>query len=288
MTDKMKEMNKKIFGIKSCIEGAKDIQELVKQGNYSLKTGLKTVDQYMGIFRGEMVLVGGPPGAGKSTYVQQIALNAALRGDPVLVASYEVNHEDIGVNLICNMANIDTYIWRMKPLSKADQKLADDAIKKLKEIPLYIMDRRPTINDIRETIIRMDSKNRKPKLVIADYLNIMPKGLSDGRESIENNMADLIAIAKEFKIPVIAITALNREAIKREVKMFKLSDFRDSSNLEYGADKALFISSDVGEGVKKSRGNTMFLDLVKSRNGAPIVGQLKLKLFPHYHRVEDF
>jgi len=272
---------------KDCIKGAAYIQQLVKNNDYSIKTGIKTIDDYAGFFKGELILIGGAPASGKSTLCQQIALNMAKQGSPVLIASYEVNHEDIGINWICNMSKIDTYIWRMKPLTQEDKNLAVKASAELSKLPIYILDRQPTVFDIENTVEKLEEKGEKPEIIIVDYLNIMPSLSTNEKDSIEENLSKLICIAKQKRIPVIAISALNREAVKREVKLSKMSDLRGSGALEYGADKAIFISSDVGDCGKKNH-STMFVDIVKSRNTPPIVGHIKLKYHPQYHIVEDF
>lgn len=271
-----------------CIAGAESIQEKVSRGDYALKTGLSDLDKYMGIFKGELVLISGVPGAGKSSVSHQIALNVARTGKPVLIASYEVSHYDIGVNLICNVAKIDSYMWRMKTLDKKDRESAKKAIVELENMPLFVLDRQPTVTEISETLDKMNELGKPPELLILDYLNIMPTDGRGTKEAIDDNLNGIIAIKNKYGIPVICICAMNRESMKREVQVNKLSDFKDSANIEYGADKAIFLRSDVSLHTKKNEHNTVFVDLVKSRNSPPIIGQLKLKFYPAFHRLENF
>lgn len=282
---------KHLATVQNCIDGALKIQELAKSGNASLATGLKTIDEFMGFINGELILMGGFPGSGKSTLVQQIALNVAMRDESVVLASYEVFHEDIGVNLISNIGEIDSHIWRMKELSLDDKDKATLAINKLSQIPLYIMDNNPTpeIIDSAVNCINTKTPDKKVKLIIIDYLNIMPSRGEKSKENVEQNMKCLLQLAKKYRVPIIAITALNREAIKRDIPLSKLSDLRDSSELEYGAGKVIIIRSDVSEERKNknSNHNKMYLDLIKSRNSATLIGVLSLNFYPQYHKITD-
>jgi replicative DNA helicase len=172
-------------------------------------------------------------------------------------------------------------------LKKEDWSKLLQASGKLSEAPLYIDDT-PGISpmEIRAKMRRLISQENV-RLVVVDYLQLMAiKGRTDSREQeISEISRTLKAIAKEFNIPVIAISQLNRRVEERSEKKPMMSDLRESGAIEQDADVICFIYRDDVYNPDSPEKGIAEIIVAKHRNGP--TGTIKLKWWPEYTKFDE-
>lgn len=255
---------------------AQNVIARASRGENGLSTGFNKLDLYTGKLQaGELTILAGRPGTGKSTCLLQMAINIAQQNQPVLLVSYEVSRAEIGLNILSNYSRINSLIFRTRELKDTDKAKIKEIVNRIKNLPLYVIDENSVdMVKIDETISIL-----KPAILMVDYLDIMPDitRSADKKDSIGYITKGLLDIAKKHKIPVIVVTSMNREADKRAIVNFKLSDLKDSSSKEYDAHKVIFVWSEE---------NKLFLEVKKNRNG-PSGISVPLTYLPQYHQVTD-
>jgi len=228
-------------------------------------TGYERLDEMTsGMHGGELIIAAGRPGMGKSSLAHAIAINVAeprklpaggvVQGRGVAIFSLEMPRDQFAVRMVCSEARVDLKRMRSGRLEPADFSRMAEAGRFLNQLPIKIDDT-PAIDvlTLRAKLRRMQAEwnqaarqGQEPPqlgLVIIDYLQLM-KGRGDNREQeIASVSRDLKALAKEFKVPVIALAQLNRSVETRSVKDKRpiLSDLRESGQLEQDADVVIFI-----------------------------------------------
>ncbi len=232
------------------LEGYKLIGDAMKndRGMLGLPTGFSLLDTMLsGLQGGQLIVVAGRPGMGKTSFALNIAQHIAVKEDtPVAIFSLEMSREQLAVRMLCSEAHVDNQKTRKGNLSNQDLDNLADAVSVLERTPLYIDDS-PTI-----TVMEMLAKARRLKqeknlgLVIIDYLQLMT-----GKERRENRQQEISGMtrslkimAKEIGVPVMVLSQLSRASEKRDDKKPMLSDLRESGSIEQDADVVLFIHRD--------------------------------------------
>lgn len=248
-------------------------------------TGLADVDNFLlGLQPGDLTVVAGRPGMGKTAFATRLAINAAdpARRDvrtgnrySVVFFSLEMSEEQMNHRLLSDVSGVPLHKIRSgRDLNDNDYLALSTAATSLMEMPIYF-DFEPglTVNEIRARTRKL--KNHLTRqgddlhLVIVDYLQII-KGAS--RESREQEIAQISSglknTAKKLNLPVIALSQLNRELEKRTDKKPRLSDLRESGAIEQDADVILFLyRPEVYTRAKKDKGKAELL-VEKNRQGA--------------------
>jgi replicative DNA helicase len=205
---------------------------------------------------------------------------------PVAVFSLEMGIEQLALRMLACEAWINQSHVRsatsLSMLKKEDWSKLLEASGKLNDSPLYIDDT-PGISpmEIRAKIRRLISQVDL-RLLVVDYLQLMTlKTRSDSREQeISEISRTLKAIAKEFNIPVIAISQLNRRVEERGDKRPMMSDLRESGAIEQDADVICFIYRDDVYNPDSSEKGIAEIIIAKHRNGP--TGTIKLKWMPEF------
>lgn len=215
-------------------------------------TGYHHLDDLLsGGFRpGQMVVLGGRPGMGKSALAQCIALANLRAGRRVILLSFEMDRDEvIGERLIPAMASVSvSRIKAARGITEAEAKRIDAACT---EAAAWA-DRLHIIDQARMTVeeacakVTMLSRQYGGALVIFDYLQLMrtARRYPNRRETVDAISRDMKILAKSTKSAVIAITQLNRDCEKRENKRPVESDIRESGGLEQDADIIAFVYRD--------------------------------------------
>lgn len=204
-------------------------------------TGIDTVDQIVGgLLPGELQIIAGRPGSGKTAFAMQVAKKQSDAFRPVLYVSAEMTKSELVARVLCGITGIDSRIIRRGQAS--DQMMAQlkEANADLDETPLLIYDKpAPTVQKIR-ALAKIQKANGGLDLLVVDYIGLMtPRDRRVSRhEQVGEITGMLKQIAKELSVPVIALSQLNREADGAEPK---LSHLRESGSIEQDADIVLFI-----------------------------------------------
>lgn len=214
----------------------------VSNGLTGVPSGLTTVDRITGGWqKSDLIIIAARPGMGKTSLAMNMAYSAARDfGKAVAVFSLEMSADQLAMRLVCAETGLDSQAIRGGRVSGDDLARFAAAAEKMNSVPVYIDDT-PGIS-----IFQMRASMRRLKarydieLVVVDYLQLMSgeRGRNQNRDQeIGQITQGLKALAKEMRIPVIALSQLSRENEKRGGgKRPLLSDLRESGNIEQDAD----------------------------------------------------
>ena len=254
-------------------------------------TGYFEIDKMTaGLQPSDLIILAGRPSMGKTALAMNIAQHAALvEKTGVGIFSLEMSKEQLAMRLLSSVGRIDSHRIRTGKLHADDWPKLTRAVGMLSDAPIYIDDT-PAISvlDMRAKIRRLASQY-DIGMVLVDYLQLMR-----GRGSIENRTQEiseisrsLKALAKEYKIPVLALSQLNRGLESRTDKRPMMSDLRESGAIEQDADVICFIYRD--EVYNKSEDNpergTAEIIIGKQRNGP--TGSVKLTFMKEFTMFEN-
>ena len=208
-------------------------------------TGFQGIDNLLGngMQRSDVIVLAAPTSFGKSALAFNIARAAADSGNRVGIFSIEMSRDQIGMRLLASEANIDSYRIRIGLLSTEEETRLLDASVALSDLPIYIDDTPiQTIVDMRGKARRLQSE-RGLDLLIIDYLQLIGGvGRIDNRtQELGDVMRTIKGMAREFDIPILACSQLNRGIEDRPYHRPLLSDLRDSGSIEDDADVVAFI-----------------------------------------------
>lgn len=270
------------------------VQELAQGGvgAIGLGTGYRDLDTILsGLQEGDLIIVAGRPSMGKTALALNIALNAA-RGQnaPVAVFSLEMAKEQLVHRLLCSEARVDSHALRNGFVPKNKWKDLIEAANVLSAAPIFIDDSANlNVLEMRAKARRLQAEHGLGLLVI-DYLQLMHGGSQENRQQeISHISRSLKALAKELKVPVMALSQLSRAVENRPESSRRpmLSDLRESGAIEQDADVVLFLYRE--EMYKKDRPELEGLAEVivgKQRNGP--LGTVKLSFIKASTRFEDY
>jgi replicative DNA helicase len=202
-----------------------------------LATGYRDFDFITGgLLGGQMLLIAGRPGMGKSAIMVNMADRMVARGIPVLIYSMEMRAASMMSRIICSRANVSSTRARMGAINRDEQRRIGVAGMAMAEQPLYIDDSEaPMILDLRSRA-RREVKRNGVRCIFVDYAQLV-KGKGQSRENEVSDVSrNLKAMAMELDVPVVAAAQLNRLAETRGDNRPKLSDLRESGSLEQDAD----------------------------------------------------
>lgn len=216
-------------------------------GRKGLSTGFRDLDEKTnGLHPGDLVIVAGRPGMGKTSFAMNIAEHVAIEEKKsVAVFSMEMQAEQLLYRVISSFGGIEQQSLRNGSLDDRDWDRLTSAMGILRDAPLFI-DETGALNpfELRARARRIASRHGL-SLIIIDYIQLMQVPGSDNRTSeISEISRSLKALAKELKIPVIALSQLNRSVENRDKKQPRMADLRESGGIEQDADVVLFVFRD--------------------------------------------
>src|SRR3990167_9359755 len=255
-------------------ESFERLEEFVKKGSHlrGVSTGFTELDNKLaGMQDSNLLILAARPGIGKTTLALNMALQAATKNKtPVGFFSLEMSKEELVDRLLVGQADIDA--WRLKTgrLSEDDYKRLTEAMGELSEAPIYIDDTPGSSILEMRTKARKLKVEKKIKLVIVDYLQLADSGRRfDNRvQEVSFISQGLKNLARELKIPVMAISQLSRAVEQRVTRKPQLADLRESGAIEQDADVVAFLYlEDESEDLMDQSKILVKLYIAKHRNG---------------------
>ena len=243
-----------------------------KQHVTGVPTGFADLDmKTAGLHNSDLILVAARPAMGKSAFALNIATNAALKANiPVVIFSLEMSKEQMVNRILCSEAMVDSNKVRTGTLEEEDLAKLAEASGVLSEANIYVDDT-PGIS-----IMEIRAKCRKMKLekdiglVVIDYLQLVQgsgkRGASREQEIAEISRS-LKILAKEIKVPVIALSQLSRAPELRNDHRPILSDLRESGSIEQDADIVMFLYRDDYYNENSEKKDTAEVIIAKHRAG---------------------
>ncbi len=273
-------------------ETIKKVDELYQRKEMvtGVATGYRDLDRLTAGFQpSDLLIVAGRPGMGKTAFALNIAVNAAFRGIGVALFSLEMAMEQLVLRMLCSEARVDHSRLRTGYLRDSEFPALVKAAGRLGDAPVYIDDTAAvTVLEVRAKARRLvRDQSRKIGLVVIDYLQLMRahRDSPNREQEISEISRGLKALAKELKVPVVALSQLNRRVEERGDKHPVMADLRESGAIEQDADVIMFVYRDEAYDATKNPGVAEII-IAKQRNGP--VDTLKLTFLKEYTRFEDY
>jgi replicative DNA helicase len=253
--DRLEALSKKESGIRGVPSGFPDLDNLLS-----------------GFHPSDLVILAARPSMGKTSLALDIARNAAVRHNvPVGIFSLEMSSEQLIDRMLAAESFVDS--WKMRTgqvKSEDDFSRIRDALESLSKAPIYIDDK-PGNNILgMRAVARRLKRDRGIGLIVVDYLQLMAPTSTKASDSMVQQVTEisrsLKSLARELKVPVIALSQLSRDVEKRGGKP-RLSDLRDSGSIEQDADVVMFIHREDKQNKESDRPNIAEILIEKHRNG---------------------
>ena len=236
-----------------------------------------------------MTVVAGRPSMGKTSFAMNLVENAALASDrPIMVFSMEMPAEQLVIRMLSSLGRIDQSRVRTGKLEQDDWPKLSSATEKLKDTQIFIDDTPAlTPTELRSRVRRLVREQGDLGMIMVDYLQLMRvAGSSEGRTAeISEISRSLKALAKEFKVPVVALSQLNRALEQRPNKRPVNSDLRESGAIEQDADVIMFIYRDEVYNEDSPDQGVAEIIIGKQRNGP--IGTCRLSFQGQFTRFEN-
>ncbi len=254
-------------------------------------TGYEDLDEKTaGLQPSDLIIIAGRPSMGKTALAINIAEHAVIKGKlAVAVFSMEMPGDSLAMRMMSSLGRIDQHKIRTGRLKDDDWPRLTSAIEILKDGRLFIDDTPAlTPSEIRARCRRIYREHNGLDLVIIDYLQLMQvAGTSENRATeISEISRSLKAMAKELKVPVVALSQLNRSLEQRPNKRPVMSDLRESGAIEQDADLIIFIYRDEVYNEDTTDKGKAEIIIAKQRNGP--IGMVPLTFLGQYTRFENF
>ncbi len=252
-------------------------------------SGLTDLDNITsGFHSGELIIVAGRPGMGKTALALSMGRNAAVM-DKVGVGmfSLEMANHQLAMRLLCAEGRVDSHLVRTGKLPKGQWKNLSLAVGQLAEAPIYLDD------SAGMSVLEVRAKARRLKaekdigLIIVDYLQLMsgPKGVESRQQEISQISRSLKNLAKEIQVPVVALSQLSRAVESRTDRRPQLSDLRESGAIEQDADVVMFLYRPwIYSQEDEDKGKAQVI-VAKQRNGP--TGNINVTFIDRFARFEN-
>lgn len=250
-------------------------------------TGFTDLDRLLnGLHPGQLIVVAGRPGLGKSTASMDFARTASVRHNlPSAIFSLEMSKVEIVMRLLAAESRVPLQSLRSGQLSDDDWTKLARRMGEISEAPLFVDDTpNMTLMEIRAKARRLKQRHDL-KLVVVDYLQLMtsPKRVESRQQEVADLSRGLKLLAKEVDCPVVAVSQLNRGPEQRNDKRPQLSDLRESGSIEQDADVVILLHRDDYYDKESPRAGEADFMVAKHRNGptdtVTVAAQLHLSRF---------
>lgn len=261
-----------------------------RSGNeiHGLRTGLNFIDQKTGgLHPGDLIILAGRPGSGKTALATNIAENVAVvNGLPVLVFSLEMSDEQLATRTLANQGTVNLHVLRSAKVETEDWDKLSYAVGRTADAPMWIDSNTSTTATQMHARARRIKRQHGLRLIVIDYLQLMADGGDNRNNEISAITRKLKIMAKELGVPVILLSQLSREVEKRSDKRPLMSDLRDSGAIEQDADTIIMLYRDDYYNKDSQNKGVAEANFVKQRMGE--CGTVFLQFNGEYSRFKDF
>ncbi len=232
-----------------------------------------------GLRNGEMIVLAARPSMGKTTFalnlIHDLGVNQQI---PTLFFSLEMDQKRIVNNMVCLDSEIDSATWmnHTRNLDTRDHEKLMDSFARLESAPIFIDDEPSLTPTTLMAKLRRYKKENDLQACFIDYLQLMssPEYTREGRTAeISHISRSIKAIARDLKIPIIALAQLNRAVEQRSEKRPVMSDLKESGSIEQDADAVLLLHRPDYYDPNDRPGQTDVI-LAKNRNGPTGISSL--------------
>lgn len=255
------------------------------------QTGFTDFDNITtGLHTDNLIILAARPAMGKTAFALNIAQNVAIRaGQPVAIFSLEMGAESLVERMLSSEGLIPSYHVRTGNLSESEWRRMILAQEQLAKGKIYIDDTAGIqIAEIRSRAKRLSQETGGLGLIVIDYLQLITgRGRENRQQEVSEISRQLKILAKELKVPVIALSQLSRGVEQRNDKRPVLSDLRESGSIEQDADIVAFLYREAyyNREEQEEPDNVTELILEKNRHGS--LGTVKLFFHKEYAKFSN-
>ena len=261
-----------LVAVNDVLEGAIErIEDIENRGTglSGLPTYFSDLDYYLsGLQEGNLIVLASRPSMGKSSLGLNISTNASKEGKVVAFFSLEMTKEELVQRVLFSEAKVTSGDARKGQLGPERWSRVVEAASKVNSLPLYFDDAPIiTVTDIRAKSRRLKS-SKGLDLIVVDYLQLMQSSSGDNRQQeIAEISRNLKNLARELRVPILALSQLNRAAEAREDKRPRLGDLRESGAIEQDADIVMMLYRDDYYNPGTEIPGVAEVNIVKNRSG---------------------
>jgi replicative DNA helicase len=271
----------------------------------AIPTGFKELDTFLndGLYAG-LYIIGAASGAGKTTFILQIADQIATQKKDVFFFSGEMSAPEIIAKSLSRLNNNTLTAREIMNYQKSDCKKTIQSIIELykKDIlqNIDIFDGRKSITDIKEAIEKHKRMTGNYPIVFIDYLQALKFEIGkDLKQQVDNAISELRIITAKYEIPIFIISSLNREAYKfdkkssnseeaADEKYIDFAAFKESGSIEYGADVLMTLKAKKDSENETNKSRVLELRIIKNRLGKTHRRQTPALLFEFFYMTNSF
>jgi replicative DNA helicase len=222
-----------------------EVYEMIEErGHRGLETDFHDLDDMLnGLQNGEMIVLAARPSMGKTALAMNIVENvAANHQQAVAVFSLEMSKQQLAQRMLCSRAAIDAQRVRKGMLNAQEYQKLAQVVVELSKAPIWVDDS-PGLTPLE---LRAKARRLKMqhdiKLIMLDYMQLMDNpGPENRQQQISEISRSIKALARELKVPVIALSQLNRSSEQRDGHRPRMSDLRESGSIEQDADVVMLL-----------------------------------------------
>jgi replicative DNA helicase len=255
-----------------------------------VSTGWADLDRYVSTWEpGQLLIVAARPSMGKTAFALNCAAHMAAQGRPVAFFSLEMTAGEIVARLVAQVGRIDQTVLRAGNLQEGDWPKLTSAVSVAGELPLWIDESAGlTPLELAARARRLQHEVQQPLgMLVVDYLQLLHQpGKESRQEEVASISRALKGLAKELKVPVMALSQLNRKLEERADKRPALGDLRESGAIEADADVVLTLYRDEFYNPASADKGIAEIGIVKQRNGP--TGIVKLVFLAAIGRFESY
>lgn len=261
-----------------------------------LPTGYQALDKMTaGLQAEELIILAARPAVGKTAFALNIAQNIGTKTDKsVAIFSLEMGAESLVNRMLCAEGSIEAAHLRTGQLSEEEWSSLIMAMGSLSKANIYIDDTPGIrITEIRAKCRKLSQEKGNLGLILIDYLQLIEgTGRENRQQEVSEISRQLKKLAKELKVPVIALSQLSRGVEQRQDKRPVLSDIRESGSIEQDADIVAFLYRDdyydrEGEEKEEEPKNDNIIEVIIEKNRSGARGTVELLFIKEYNKFSS-